>query len=391
MCCLRNGRVLSLCAGGGARKALKMAGGILERIAEIEKEMSRTQKNKATEYHLGLLKSKLAKLRTQLIQGEQKTGPAGTGFEVVKYGDARVAMVGFPSVGKSTFLSTVTKTESEAAAYEFTTLTCIPGILYHNGATIQLLDLPGIISGASEGKGRGRQVIGVARSADLILLMLDATKADVQRPLLEKELESVGIRLNKSPPNVYFKPKATGGLKFTAIVPLTHLNEKLVYGILHEYKVHNADVIVREDCTVDDFIDIVEGNRQYIRCLNVVNKIDSVSIEEVDRLARYPHTVVLSCNLRLNVDTLISRIWDDLRLCRVYTKKRGHAPDFTDPLVLRAGCTVQDACRAVHRSLAEASRFKYALVWGRSTKHNPQRVGFQHLLADEDVMQIVTR
>ena len=55
------------------------------------------------------------------------------------------------------------------------------------------------------GKGRGRQVIAVARTADVVLMMLDASKGEVQRQLLEKELEAVGIRLNKKPPNVYFK------------------------------------------------------------------------------------------------------------------------------------------------------------------------------------------
>lgn len=87
----------------------------------------------------------------------------GAGFDVSKSGDARVALVGFPSVGKSTFLSKITKTKSEAAAYSFTTLTAIPGVLEYGGAEIQILDLPGIIEGASEGKGRGRQVISAAK------------------------------------------------------------------------------------------------------------------------------------------------------------------------------------------------------------------------------------
>lgn len=59
---------------------------------------------------------------------------------------------------QSTLLSTLTHTESEAASYEFTTLTCIPGVIEYKDANIQLLDLPGIIEGASQGKGRGRQV-----------------------------------------------------------------------------------------------------------------------------------------------------------------------------------------------------------------------------------------
>jgi len=65
--------------------------------------------------------------------------------------------------GKSTFLTKITKTKSEVAAYSFTTLTAIPGVLEYEGAEIQVLDLPGIIEGASEGKGRGRQVISAAK------------------------------------------------------------------------------------------------------------------------------------------------------------------------------------------------------------------------------------
>ena len=103
-------------------------------------------------------------------------------------------------MGKSTFLSKVTKTKSEVASYSFTTLTAIPGVLEYGGAEIQLLDLPGIIEGAAEGKGRGRQVISAAKTSDLILMVLDATKRAEQRALLEAELEAVGIRLNREAP-----------------------------------------------------------------------------------------------------------------------------------------------------------------------------------------------
>ena len=99
--------------------------GIMERIREIEAEINRTQKNKATNYHIGLLKAKLSKLRSELLEPSGKGKGGGEGFDVMKSGDARVALIGFPSVGKSTLLSTLTNTHSEAAAYEFTTLTCI--------------------------------------------------------------------------------------------------------------------------------------------------------------------------------------------------------------------------------------------------------------------------
>ena len=156
-----------------------------------------------------------------------------------------MALIGFPSVGKSTLLNTVTKTQSECASYEFTTLTCIPGVIEYKGANIQLLDLPGIIEGASQGKGRGRQVIAVARTADLIIVMLDATKSEVQRELLEKELESVGIRLNKKKPNIYFKEKKTGGVSFKSICQMTKNDEKFVQLIKHEYKILKSEILLR--------------------------------------------------------------------------------------------------------------------------------------------------
>ncbi|XP_053425155.1 developmentally-regulated GTP-binding protein 2 isoform X2 [Nycticebus coucang] len=325
----------------------------------------------ATEYHLGLLKAKLAKYRAQLLEPSKSASSKGEGFDVMKSGDARVALIGFPSVGKSTFLSLMTSTASEAASYEFTTLTCIPGVIEYKGANIQLLDLPGIIEGAAQGKGRGRQVIAVARTADVVIMMLDATKGEVQRSLLEKELESVGIRLNKHKPNIYFKPKKGGGISFNSTVTLTQCSEKLVQLILHEYKIFNAEVLFREDCSPDEFIDVIVGNRVYMPCLYVYNKIDQISMEEVDRLARKPNSVVISCGMKLNLDYLLEMLWEYLALTCIYTKKRGQRPDFTDAIILRKGASVEHV--------------------GTSTKYSPQRVGLTHTMEHEDVIQIVKK
>ena len=81
----------------------------LDKIKEIEFEMSRTQKNKATEFHFGMMKARLAKLRSKLLEPPKKVGPS-EGFDVIKHGDARVSLIGFPSVGKSTLLNLFTDT-----------------------------------------------------------------------------------------------------------------------------------------------------------------------------------------------------------------------------------------------------------------------------------------
>lgn len=57
-------------------------------------------------------------------------------------------------------------------------------------------------------------------------------------------------------------------------------------------------VLFREDATVDELIDVIEGNRKYIKCVYVYNKIDVIGIDDVDKLARQPNSVVISCNLK---------------------------------------------------------------------------------------------
>lgn len=365
---------------------------VLQKIKDIEDEMARTQKNKATAHHMGMLKAKLAKLRRELItpKGGGGGGSGEGGFDVAKTGDARIGLVGFPSVGKSTLLNKLTGTFSEIASYEFTTLTCVPGVIYYRGAKLQLLDLPGIIEGAKDGKGRGRQVIAVARTCNLILIVLDSLKPMQHKIIIERELEGFGIRLNKEPPNLTFRRKDKGGINFTSTVPTNHLDADTVKAICAEYKIHNADVCLRCDATADDLIDVIEGNRVYIPCLYVMNKIDQLTLEELEVLDQIPHYVPISAHLEWNLDELLERMWEYLNLVRIYTKPRGQIPDYNAPVVMRRGfTTVEDFCNRIHKSLV--TQFKYALVWGSSAKHMPQRVGKDHELMDEDVVQIIKK
>jgi len=363
---------------------------ILEKIADIENEMARTQKNKATAGHLGMLKAKLAKLRRELITPKSQGGATEQGFEVAKTGDARIGFVGFPSVGKSTLLSNLAGVYSEVAAYEFTTLTTVPGCIRYKGAKIQLLDLPGIIEGAKDGKGRGRQVIAVARTASLIFIVLDVLKPLVHKRLIEKELEGFGIRLNKDPPQISFKKKEKGGINLQTLVPQSELDLDMVKTVLNEYRVSNADVVLKYDATVEDFIDVVEGNRIYIPCIYVLNKIDQISIEELDIVCEIPHCVPISAHHKWNYDSLLEKMWEYLALVRIYTKPKGQLPDYSAPVVLQTThCTLEDFCNKIHKSILK--EFKYALVWGTSVKHQPQKVGKDHVLNDEDVVQIVKK
>jgi len=362
----------------------------LEKIAAIEAEMARTQRNKATMGHLGLLKARLAKLRRELITPKSSGGGAGEGFDVAKTGDARIGFVGFPSVGKSTLISNLAGVYSEVAAYEFTTLITVPGVIKYKGAKIQMLDLPGIIEGAKDGKGRGRQVIAVARTCSLIYIVLDVLKPIQHKKLIEKELEGFGIRLNKKPPEMVLRKKDKGGISCQFLTQQSELDVETVKTILGEYKIHNADVLVKYDATCDDLVDVIEGNRVYMPCIYILNKIDQISIEELEIIYKIPHAVPISAHHKWNYDDLLEKTWEYLNLKRIYTKPKGQLPDYEAPVILPADrLTVEDFCNKIHRSIIK--EFRSALVWGTSVKHNPQKVGKDHVLHDEDVVQIVKK
>jgi len=98
-----------------------------------------------------------------------------------------------------------------------------------------------------------------------------------------------GNRLNKEPPNLTFRKKDKGGINFTSTVANTHLDLDTVKAICSEYRMHNADITLRYDATADDLIDVIEGSRIYMPCIYVVNKIDQITLEELEILDKLPH------------------------------------------------------------------------------------------------------
>ncbi len=358
--------------------------GSADKLKELEEELGRTQKNKATEFHIGILKSKIAHLK-KAIAAPKKSGVSSASFDVKKSGDATVVFIGLPSTGKSTMLNALTGAKSKIAAYAFTTLTVVPGALDYRGAKIQLLDLPGILAGAKEGSGRGKEVLAVARNADLVLLLLDVFDP-YYRPKLIEELEGIGLRVDQTPPNVLIHPKLRGGVNIHATAQLTHLNERMIVGILHEHGIHNAEVMMRQDCTVDQFIDVLVGTRKYPVSITVLNKIDLV---QPAFLKAIPYKFVpLSAEKGQGIEDLKAAIWDKLKMIRIYTKRRSEEAD-SAPMMMRNGSTIADACERLHRDLKKL--FRYAQVWGPSAKFPGQKVGLEHVLQDGDVLCVYKR
>lgn len=363
--------------------------GIEKQIKDIEDEIFNTQKNKATEHHIGKLKAKLARLR-QEVEKRKSAGAKGKGFSVKKSGDATVGLIGFPSIGKSTLLNKLTDAKSRVGSYDFTTLDAIPGMMEYKGAKIQILDLPGLISGAAEGKGRGHEILSAVRNVDLILFMVDAQHQE-HIDLMAAELYKAGLRLNQKKPDVVIKRTGTGGIFITSTVKLTHLDHDIIKAIASEYVV-NADIIIRENITEDQLIDCFLENRVYVPAFVIVNKIDLISKQELRSRIQYIENsgwgaISISALNNQGVDLLKEKIFSELKFIRIYMKPVGKKADMNEPLILKDGSTVEDACKKLHRTFKD--KFRYANVSGPSAKHDIQKVGLEHVLKDGDILTIV--
>jgi small GTP-binding protein len=364
--------------------------GLPEKIKKIEDDIHKTQVNKKTEHHIGLLRAKLAKLRAELEEQQTRKMGSRIGYDVKKSGDATVVLIGLPSVGKSTLLNRLTNAKSKVAAYQFTTLEVVPGVMEQGGARIQVLDLPGIIKGASTGKGLGRRVLAVARSADLILFLVDVFQPEA-RDILERELKSIGIRMDESPPDVVIERVDSGGISVASQVKTTRMSESLVKDILRVYDINGARVVIRQDIDDQQLVDVLAGNRVYVPTLTVMNKIDLVNTGFTTELSRkLPYKFVpISAESDVNIQALREEIFRKLDFVRVYMRRRTGETDFKEPMVVRGGATIGDVCDKVHRGMKD--EFRYAQVWGRSVKFGGQRVGMTHRLMDEDVLTIITK
>jgi small GTP-binding protein len=362
---------------------------IEKQIKDIEDEIFNTQKNKATEHHIGKLKAKLARLKSE-IEKRKSSGGKGKGFAIKKSGDATVALIGFPSIGKSTLINRLTSAKSRIGSYDFTTVDVIPGMLKHNGADIQILDLPGLISGASKGKGRGKEILSAIRNVDLVLFMIDA-QHNHHLDLMTNELNNAGIRLNQKPPDVVVKKTGQGGINITSTIKLSFMDKDMVKLIASEY-VTNAEITIRENITEDQLIDVFVQNRIYVPAFVIINKADLISNSELDKKIKEIKqkgwdVLSISARKKHGLNKLKDKIFSELSFIRIYMKPVGKQADFYDPMILRKGDTVEVVCRKLHRDFKD--KFRYASVSGPSAKHDVQKVGLDHVLKDKDILTIV--
>ncbi|MCK5476395.1 MAG: 50S ribosome-binding GTPase [Candidatus Aenigmarchaeota archaeon] len=362
-----------------------------ERIEELEEKLAKTPKNKGTETDLAKIKTQISLLKSQSAQRKaKKTGISAYGYSLRKKGDATCVLIGNPSVGKSTLLNKLTNAHSATADYEFTTLFAIQGMLKYEGAKIQIIDLPGILGGAASGTGRGKEVLSAARNADMMLIVADIKKPESKEVIVD-ELKKAGIYLNKAEPSISIKKTIKNGILVKSTVK-QKLTRKTIAEILRIHKLVNAEIILYDTVNVEQINDAIIGNKKYAGAIYVYNKTDSISSQELldakEKILKNTFDAdnhVFVSAAKDNLDELKSTIFSRLKLISVYTKKTNKKPDLENPLILKKGSTIKDACFKIHKDFA--SKTAYAKVWG-SSRYPGQKLSLKYKLHHKDIIEL---
>jgi GTPase len=124
---------------------------------------------------------------------------------------ADVAVVGFPNAGKSTFVSTVSAAKPKIADYPFTTLEPHLGVVRHDDTELVVADIPGLIEGASEGRGLGHQFLRHVERARVLLVLIDLAAVDERPP--EEQQRILLEELGRHQPDLLERPRLGVGSK----------------------------------------------------------------------------------------------------------------------------------------------------------------------------------
>ena len=324
-----------------AEDRFRQASTVQAKIAAIQEMLAIMPKHKGTDHLKAQLRSRLSKLMEELEGGSSKGPSSGRTepFSMPKEGGGRATLIGPTNVGKSLMLNRSTGARSRVGAYELSTQDPVPGMLGYQDVRIQLVDTPPISNPSTQGR-----LYGLLRNTDVFVIVVD--------------------------------------LSMDAVAQVRE-----VMASLREW---DFRMLPKDDRPTDgkpwlDKPTILVGNKA-----DIPGALDQYLELEGAFADRYP-VVMASAEEDIGFDDLALEIFEALKVIRVYTKSpRVKLEEYepSEPLVLPTGATVIEAATQLHKELSQG--FKYAVLWGESSKFSGQHVGRTHQLTDRDIIELHT-
>lgn len=365
------------------------------RLVLMDEFLSLVPKHKGTEKLQMHVKRQMAQLREEIEKKKkQAKRTGGPSYYVQKAGAAQIAVIGPPNVGRSSLLKATTNSSVEVTSWPWGTTTPTPGMLPYEDIQFQLVEIPPIIQGSSEGKAEGFMNLASARNADGIIVMVDLHNDPVENYLLvANELDNSRILTHRPRGEVEIIKRGHGrNVQFVWEGELIGCTTDEIIALLNEYKIRSALVHIRGKVTLDIVEDALFGNAVYKPTIILANKkdlgVNPGALEQLTQVAAPVEVIPVSCKESDGLQRLIGeKLFGLLGIIRIYTKESGKEPA-KDPIVTHMGATVADLAKMIHNDFFE--RFKYARIWGPAAKFDNEKVGLDRELKDGTVIQLYT-
>ncbi|MBS7638210.1 50S ribosome-binding GTPase [Candidatus Bathyarchaeota archaeon] len=363
-----------------------------ERLRLMQEFLSLVPKHKGTEKLCAHVRTQISQLREEIERRKQMKRGTAPSYFIEKQGAAQIVILGPTNVGRSSLMRAVTGSTPDVAPYPFTTRLPVPGMLPYRDIQFQLVEAPPILRGASEGRGDGNRILSLARNADGLIIMVDLTQDPVENYLtVAGELEKARIQTVKPEGYVEIRRRGHGSeIQFIWEGELVETTPEEVVALLKEYRITSALVRIKGRVTIDLVEDAVFGSAVYRPTIILANKVDiAPSLDGLNHLreaARPLEVIAISVQKTQNLPELLGRkLFEMLRIIRIYTKEPGREPSPT-PIVGRGRMTVAEVAKALHTDFYK--RFKYAKLWGPSSKFPGEKVGLDRELSDGDIVEL---
>ncbi|MHA1823284.1 MAG: TGS domain-containing protein [Promethearchaeota archaeon] len=371
------------------------------KIRCLKEFLSLVPKHKATEKIVALNKTRLAKLRREQEDEKirAKAGKKISPFSIKREG-IQVVLVSenhVPGVGKTSILNLLTG----AAKDKIGRFTPVPeiGVYIEQKIKFQLVDMPSIMIGASNGVGNGKEILSQIRSCDCVVMCVDLSRnVDDQISMIENELNESNIRFNMIPPPILVEK--TGSNKIQVfyltkeaknIKDLSELSEK-IKEIVYASGIRNGTVKIYGKVTLDQIVDALNPSIVYKKVLLLGTKGDLPHTQEVFEDLKehysdnYPVILGSSAKKREFSPEFGKIVLDFLKKIKVFTSKNNIISK--KPLILDSKVSVRDVAIKIHRSFYE--KFDHAIVTREGARQYRKKVGLDYEIEDNDVIELFT-
>jgi small GTP-binding protein len=363
-----------------------------EKIRCLEEYISEVPKHKGAEKLLRDAKTRLSRLKSQQLEEKARRRGTGERWLIPKEEEAQISLVGLPNSGKTSFLNQLTGSSYDVGDFPFTTVKPTPGVINCKGARLQIVDLPPLVEGSSEGVSQGTKVLSAIRNGDGVIFVIDLSQHPIkQLETILDELNGAKIRVNLGEPNVIVEKTGSGGIQVSWGDNFEHGIEG-AKEVLHKRGFTNAIVRFREKVTLDELLDSLDASVCHLPGIIIATKGDLPgSRQSYETLQNNPEVkkkfeiLPFSSETQDGLEGLEEKIFTLLGLKRVYTRDTSGLVSPL-PICLQLNGTVRDAVEILSKKFL--THFRFCRVWGSSVKFDGQSVGLEHVLIDQDRIQV---